>query len=194
MEDNIHPFLLFNDAINKLKLLERTGWKLSGIKHAESVAEHTFHVSSIVIYLSSICSQDIDYKKLLVLSVIHDMSEAVYGDIPTPDKTDEDRERERKWVINALEALGYPPEWGEELDKHSSPEAILVKMADSIATVFQGLSYLEKGFHEHLIEIIENNMNILKSLYKSLGDKSLEDVIDSTLKMAEEKIRRFREP
>ncbi len=178
MVDFTPYFLLYNDIINRLKEIERTGWKISGIRDAETVAEHTFHVCSLALFISSLISRKVDYEKLFVMSVIHDMPESMFGDIPTPDKTEVDRDREKKWVIETLIKMGYPPEWGDELEDLSSIEALIVKISDCISTIFQGLSYMEGHKHKHLIEIIENNLEKLNEIKSIIDEQPIKTLIE----------------
>jgi len=178
MEDFTPYFLLYNDIINRLKEIERTGWKISGIEDAETVAEHTFHVCSVALLISRLISKKVDYEKLFVMSVLHDMPESIYGDIPTPNKTKADRDREKKWVADTLRKLGYPPEWGDELENLSSLEAMIIKISDCISTIFQGLSYMEEHKHIHLNEIIENNLERLSEIKDVVDEHSIKTLIE----------------
>ena len=179
MDRSYHFFLLFNEIINKLKGIERTGWKLSNIRDAETVADHTFHVAGLTLLLANLSSEKLDYHKLFVLAILHDISEAVYGDIPAPEKTEEDRYKEVEWIKGILEKLDYPIDWADDLHNISSRESIIIKMADYMATIVQGLSYLEnyKRCHEHLLEILTCSSQKLLELSDSLKEENISSLV-----------------
>lgn len=61
-----------------LKSVKRTGWVLKGINDVESVADHTWRMSLLVMLLAP---GDLDKKKLLEMNAIHDLGEIGVGDI-----------------------------------------------------------------------------------------------------------------
>lgn len=73
--------LKFFNTVGKLKLLKRTGWIHKDIPLPESVADHMYRMSML-----SFCITDptIDRDRLLKVCLVHDLAEAVVGDI-TPN-------------------------------------------------------------------------------------------------------------
>ena len=69
---------MFHHAGN-LKKIKRTGWKNNKIKSPESVADHSFRVSFIAMFLSK--DLNVDALRLIQMSLIHDLAESVVGDI-----------------------------------------------------------------------------------------------------------------
>jgi len=98
-------------AIEKLKEVRRKGWVDSGIKDAESVADHTCAVSLCVLF-ASFDNKKLDVKKALMMALVHDLAESIVGDI-TPhdgisrkDKTEREAEAFKK-LIKSLSIIGH---------------------------------------------------------------------------------------
>ncbi|MEJ2441739.1 MAG: HD domain-containing protein, partial [Patescibacteria group bacterium] len=70
--------------IGKLKSLKRTGWVREGMPDPESVAEHTFRVCLMVVFLGK--NLQISEEKLLKMAVLHDIEEVVTND-PVTQRT-----------------------------------------------------------------------------------------------------------
>lgn len=66
---------LFESGI--LKLIPRSGWFKIGIKHPESVAEHSFRTALIAFIVTFLETRDFDKAcKACLLGLIHDLNEA----------------------------------------------------------------------------------------------------------------------
>ncbi len=153
-----YDFSYYNELISKLKRIRRTGWMRSSITKPESVAEHIFHVASISFFLTS-HFYHIDISKVLVLSLLHDLPEAVYGDIPTPQKSKKNIDDEKIWLKNFLKDMKYPENWADDLIDLKDDESRIVKFSDLLATVIQGLEYCrEYRCKSRIMEIIENDI------------------------------------
>lgn len=70
----------------------------------ESVAEHCWRTALMAYWISDEFPE-IDLEKLLKLCLIHDLGEAFTGDIPTFQKTQADRARERDLLVDWLRSL-----------------------------------------------------------------------------------------
>ena len=164
-------FFYYNEIINKLKEIRRTGWIRSHISGSETVAEHILHVSIISLVLISHVSSNIDTFKVLALSLIHDLPEAIYGDIPSPEKNTGDIVNEKMWLKSFLKNTGYPVKWAEDLFELRDLESKIVKFSDLTATLTQGLEYSEKyGCRGYLKEIIYSNIQNSKKILESVDD------------------------
>ena len=73
---NILDFLL---AIEKLKKMPRTGWRLRGIKNPETIAEHTFRVAVLSWLLAKV--RGINEKRAIKIALFHDLCEVYAGDM-----------------------------------------------------------------------------------------------------------------
>jgi|Deesub1362B_J571_1020462.scaffolds.fasta_scaffold27350_2 putative hydrolase of HD superfamily len=158
------------ESIMSLKELVRTGWMLRGVPPAvsESVAEHIFEVSFLTLIISKKLIElgaEVDLSKSLTLAVIHDIPEAVTGDIVKWSKdlimnsTDLD--------TRALERLGLNDfiELYKELEAEGSIESHIVKLADYLATALQSKRYMRRGYYA-VSEIYVNTLEKAKKLTK----------------------------
>ncbi|NLJ17637.1 HD domain-containing protein, partial [Globicatella sulfidifaciens] len=61
----------------------------------ESVAEHTWMMSLMAFFLRDEFPE-VDFQKVMLMIIIHDLGECFTGDIPAFEKNDQDRESEEK--------------------------------------------------------------------------------------------------
>ncbi|AFK50516.1 metal dependent phosphohydrolase [Thermogladius calderae 1633] len=164
------------DELDKLLALyniPRAGWLIRGVPaaFAEDVASHSYLVAVLALRIAHEargCGGGIDEGKALTMALIHDLPEALTGDIPRPVK-------ERLGdVVGRLEeeALGklgfeYLKDLYAEMESATSVEAILVKIADDLATYLRAVSYLNNGF-EGVRDIVENTRSNVMSLVPRL--------------------------
>ena len=122
-----------------LKCRERHGWTSSGRR--ESVAEHTFRMAFMVLLLEDEFPE-LDMQKVMRLALLHDLGEAITGDIPTFEKTGADERTEEQAILQYLDSLSEPvaerlrPLMQEALAP-TTPEGRLCKAIDKIEAVIQ---------------------------------------------------------
>ena len=80
-----------------LKQIYRQGWLQHGISplRCESVADHSFGVAMLVMFLADQYAPELDMAKLLRLSLLHDFGEIDAGDV-TPNWMKSKAERRRR--------------------------------------------------------------------------------------------------
>jgi putative hydrolase of HD superfamily len=133
--------LAFLRAAESLKYMTRTSWTSDGSQ--ETVAAHTWRLCLMALVLSP-HFPGIDVGKLLRLCLVHDLGEAISGDISAalqaslPNKA----AQERADLVQLVQPL--PEEvradlvalW-DEYDAAASPEAKLAKGLDKLETILQ---------------------------------------------------------
>ena len=131
--------LEFLAMAEKLKCNTRHSYTSSG-RH-ESVAEHSFRLA-LMAYMVSDEMPEIDTDKVIRMCLVHDLGEAVTGDIPSFEKTDSDEAAEDSAVSGFVNQL--PEYWkkqlGEmysEMNELKTPEAKLYKALDKLEAVIQ---------------------------------------------------------
>lgn len=122
-----------------LKCRERHGWTSSGRR--ESVAEHTFRMAFIVLLLEDEFPE-LDMQKVMMLVLMHDLGEAITGDIPTFEKTGADEKLEEQAILRYIDSLSSPVAARlrplmEEALAPTTPEGRLYKAIDKIEAVIQ---------------------------------------------------------
>ena len=132
-------YLAFFRAAEALKDTFRNSWTSGGRR--ESTAEHCWRLCLMAVTLEEELPE-IDLRRLLEILIVHDLGEAVRGDIPAPlqgpDKTAEER------LLLATLLAPLPPataarlmaRW-DEYNAVATPEARLAKGLDRLETVLQ---------------------------------------------------------
>ena len=84
--DQMLRMIKFLNVAEKLKCELRHSWLSSG--RQESVAEHTWRMSLMVILFAPYLSKPVDLEKCLKIAILHDLAEAKVGDIPVFETQD----------------------------------------------------------------------------------------------------------
>ena len=138
--DKIAGILEFLRNAERLKNVTRTSWTSAG--HRESVAEHTWRLCLMAVVLGPEFD-NVDMAKLLRMCVIHDLGEAIGGDISaTVQPPDGKAVQERADLLELLHPL--PPgvradivDLWDEYEAAATPEARLAKALDKLETILQ---------------------------------------------------------
>jgi putative hydrolase of HD superfamily len=133
--------LAFLRTAERLKSTPRSGWTTSGER--ESVAAHTWRLSLMAAVLSD-RFPGVDLARLLKICLIHDLGEALHGDVPAPLQSAESSKaiREREDLQSVLAPLPerqreeFTALW-DEYEAASTPEAQLAKGLDKLETILQ---------------------------------------------------------
>ena len=132
-------FLDFMSLAEKLKCATRHCTNSRG--DPESVAEHSWRAALMALAMAP-QFPGVDIDRVIRMLLIHDLGEAVTGDIPTFLKNKADEETEDRAVQSILATL--PRETGEEfsalfaeMNALSTPEARLYKILDKFEAVIQ---------------------------------------------------------
>jgi putative hydrolase of HD superfamily len=147
MDDTAMSGLLeFLRAAERLKTVTRSAYTSAGTR--ETVAEHTWRVSLMAMVLAP-DFPDVDVARLVKICIVHDLGEAIGGDIPAPEQArrieageEGKSESERRDLLTVVGPL--PPSlrddivslWDEYEDARS-PEARLAKAIDKLETILQ---------------------------------------------------------
>lgn len=135
----IRALLDFLCIAEKLKCNTRHSYTSSG-RH-ESVAEHSWRLA-LMAYLVKDEFPGADIDKVIRMCLFHDMGEAVTGDIPAFEKTNQDEAVEDRAVSRLLEQLPetYHKEVSElfrEMNEQQTKEAKLYKALDKLEALVQ---------------------------------------------------------
>ncbi len=139
----LEGIIAFLHAAEKLKDTLRSGITSQG--RAESTAEHSWRLCLMAMLFDRELGE-IDRLKLLKLCIVHDLGEAISGDVPATQQVAGDGRaaQERADLITLCEPL--PGDLRREIvalwDDYSSaasPEAILAKGFDKLETMLQHL-------------------------------------------------------
>ena len=139
--EELEGILTFLRAAERLKTVTRSGWTSEG--QAESVAEHTWRLCLMAMVLYD-GTPGVDLARLLKMCLIHDLGEAIHGDVPAPaqeasmNKADQERADLLELTASLPGALGREIVglW-DEYEAAASPEAKLAKGLDKLETILQ---------------------------------------------------------
>ena len=177
--------ITFLGKIEKLKCNTRHSWNTSGRR--ESVAEHSWRLA----VMAMLCSDeypDVNMDKVIKMCLIHDLGEAVTGDIPSFWKTESHEEAEREAIKSLLAPL--PDELRseftslfEEMEAKESVEAKLFKALDNLESVVAHneadiSTWLPNEYHDNLVYGEENCefSDYTRELRKMLKADSIEKI------------------
>ncbi|EAR5683988.1 HD domain-containing protein [Salmonella enterica] len=133
--------LAFLQEAEKLKSVLRSAHSSTG--RAESTAEHSWRLCLMAMIFEDEFA-DMDMLRILKMCLVHDLGEAIHGDIPAverelhPDKS----EQEKATLLHLTHSLGEKQRreilslW-QEYEHAVSPESRIVKALDKLETILQ---------------------------------------------------------
>ena len=136
-EPDVDGYLAFFRAAAALKDTLRSGHTPAG--RAESTAEHSWRLALMALALAE-ALPGIDLGRLIAMLLVHDLGEAVRGDVPAPRQTGDKTAGERADLVALLAPLPAPARarllalW-DEYNAVATPEARLAKGLDRLETV-----------------------------------------------------------
>lgn len=161
----------------KLKELSRAGWIKSGLEDVESVAAHTWGVSYLCYLL---CPDSLDKLKVLSMAIVHDLGEAIIGDITPHDKIT--REKKYELELSAIKKLTTSIGKQEEIidlwleyESNTSVESKFVKACDKLDMALQASIY----------ELKDNTFNpeeFIDSALEKIDDENMKLLVSNTVK------------
>ncbi len=154
----VAPLIEAYFEFNHLKQLYRQGWLQRGVPHArcESVAEHTFGMAVLALFLADAHFPELDASKVLRMVLLHDFGEIYAGDITPADGIDRSEKvrLERRAVLRVLKKLPRGADYIELWDEYemgASPEARFVRQIDRLEMALQASVYE----HQDLADLSE---------------------------------------
>ena len=179
----------FLHEAGKLKDIKRIGWLMRKVKEPESVADHSFRLALMVMVFGR--KFKLDQEKALKMALVHDLPEAVCGDIASRMKEEDqlysNKEKmaiEKKALQKMLKNLKDKRLSQEifdlwlEFEEGESKEAKALRQLDRLECLFQTFEYEKEG---------RNGVN-LQEFY----DFAEEHVFDQELMGLIEKIKEKR--
>jgi 5'-deoxynucleotidase len=140
-DPEVAAFVRFLRQIGKLKSAKRTGWLDRGVPkdQTESVADHSFR-TAILAWLAA--GEGLDRDKVLKLAFVHDLAEAITGDIPPYDAESLPAETAAAARREFLEQRHIRPASRTETKRAAEADAIANLIADLPPTLANELAAL----------------------------------------------------
>ena len=145
---SLQKFIKFLEITGILKRTQRTGWVDVGVYQPESVADHTFRTAFLCMLYADM--EGLDPLKLLRMALIHDLPEAVIGDLMPSQKSTENKENEENAMHQILSLLpkmqreNYLAVWNE-YQEGKTREAKAVRQLEKIEMALQAKEYEKFG-------------------------------------------------
>jgi putative hydrolase of HD superfamily len=178
----LDPLYTFWQYAAALKREPRKGWQKRVEGRVESVADHSFAVALLALYEGE--RRGYDLEKILKLTLIHDLEEAIIGDLTPRDKAyrgtsrvQTDRERAIRELLSKLPAKSRPAYlrlW-IDLRERQSKEARLVHQLDKVEMAFQAKEYGKRTGQREMRDFYD-------SASKETSDPILKKALASVLK------------
>lgn len=174
------PLIEVYFEFNHLKQLYRQGWLRRGISpdRCESVAEHSFGVAVLAMFLAEAYFPELDRLKVLRMALLHDFGEIYAGDIMPSDPVSQAEKKELE-AGAAHRVLGKLPN-GEsyialwhEYEQQESAEAHFVKQMDRLEMVLQASVYE----HQQLADLSE----FFEAVEPFLKEAPLQDILQALI-------------
>jgi len=139
--DELDGIFAFLREAERLKTVTRSGWTSEGER--ESVAAHTWRLCLMAMLLYG-GNTDVDLARLLRMCVVHDLGEALSGDVPAPEQQASAPKagQERADLLRLTAPLPAALQddivalW-DEYEAAATPEARLAKGLDKLETILQ---------------------------------------------------------
>ena len=151
----------FLAQISQLKITKRTGWVNSEIPNPESISDHMYRMAIIAMLIKD---KEIDKDRLLKIALVHDIAEAIVGDIVPGVMSDRSKYELELNGISKLQAL-LPKEDGDmikelwtEYELAETREAKLCKDIDKYEMIQQCYEY-EKTHGKKMQSFYDSTMN-----------------------------------
>ena len=161
-----------------LKFEERRGWRKLRLNRIESVADHSFALGLLALLEAG--KRNYDVEKAVKLALMHDLEEAIIGDLTPRDKRIRGAARVRKERRLAVEELlaklpakdrkSYARLW-TDLRLQRTKEARLVHDLDKLEMAFQAREYAKKVGQERVRDFYQ-------SATKAIRDPALRQVLN----------------
>ena len=182
---------ILTDNATILKNIPRTGWLQRGVPPAvaETVAEHSFEVASILAIIAMESGSGLNKEKLLLMGTIHDWGEAVAGDIPRSLTTrlgKGTKSRAEREIMNELsDASGIAnlAKIFEEYEERRTDEAVIAKIADVLSTQRQAAAYAQSGYLVQ--DILDGCKEELDGLIGRIKDRKILGIFDKLIRQQE---------
>lgn len=144
MQDEINNLIRFIKRAEKLKTELRHSW-LSETSRQESVAEHSWMLALIAMTIFDSIDLEVDRLKVMKMVTIHDLAEAITGDIPTfeeSERQDRKYEDEKAAIISITQGLPEHTaneilELWQEMEEKQTVEAKLAQCLDKVEVLIQ---------------------------------------------------------
>lgn len=176
---NLKKVVNFIFEINQLKRQRHSGFKLSGVKNPDTVAEHVLRAAQIG-YILAVMEGDVNPERVASIIMVHDNGEARIGDQnKVSARYFSTEEAEHAAFKEQLENMGdeIQKKWYkyfEEFEERNTKEGIIAKDADWLEQAFQAKEYADLGY--------KSTLNWISNVEKAVETESAKKIIQEMKK------------
>jgi putative hydrolase of HD superfamily len=152
---SLQNLVKFLETAGRLKRTLRAGWIDVGIRQPESVADHTFRTAILCMIYADM--KGLDQLKMLRMALIHDLPEAIIGDLTPSKKTEESKDRETAAINEILDLLPetqkkkFLTDWNE-YQEGMTKEAKAVRQLEKLEMALQAKEYEKAKTTDHSLK------------------------------------------
>lgn len=145
----IHALVTFIFETLHLKHVKHEGWRIIGVEHPDSVAEHSLCAAQIAYILAKM--EGTDAEKCATMLIWHDMPETRIGDLHRNASTylTNKQQAEETALHDQVSKLDFGDEIQNlfhEYEHGTTKEGIIAKDADYLEQAFQARKYAQNGY------------------------------------------------
>ncbi|KAI9844832.1 MAG: hypothetical protein M1837_005250 [Sclerophora amabilis] len=155
----------FFHLLHRLKSTKREGWRRFGISNGESISDHMYRMSIITMLAPPSLTARLNVPKCTKMALIHDMAEALVGDITPVDKVAKTEKSRREAaamqyisqdllgsVAGGIAGKGFQEIW-EEYEASETFDSKFVHDVDKVELLLQMMEY--ERAHKGKIDLSE---------------------------------------
>jgi len=163
----MHEILLLAMQAGKLKEIKREGWLRAGIEQPENVACHSYRAAFLAMLIGD--ALNLNTEKMLKMALLHDLAEAMIGDITPHDMEREEKmEREEAIMKKLLQDFEEYYRIWREFVEGKSKEAEIMQQIDKLEMILQAHEYAAKYGRKKVEEFLGEEKNIAHPFLISL--------------------------
>ncbi|KAF2437744.1 hypothetical protein P171DRAFT_372789 [Karstenula rhodostoma CBS 690.94] len=189
--ENTDSPIPFFHLLERLKTTHRAGWRRFGIDDCESISDHMYRMSLITMMAPASLTSKLDMAKCTRMALIHDMAEALVGDITPVDnvsKPEKSRRESETMDYICSKLLGkfngglngqQVRDIWQEYEDSETEESKFVHDVDKVELISQMVEYERK--HQGSMDLGEFTWvtkKILSAEVKSWSDELLLERLD----------------
>ncbi|KAG9192510.1 hypothetical protein G6011_11244 [Alternaria panax] len=165
----------FFHLLERLKTTKRAGWQRFHIADGESISDHMYRMSILTMMAPASLSSKLDVARCCRMAVIHDMAEALVGDItPVDGVSKEEKSRREAETMDyicttllgkfngGLNGQDIRAIW-QEYEDSKTPESHFVHDIDKIELLLQMVEYERQSNCERDLGEFQWVANVIKS-------------------------------
>ncbi len=193
----------FFHLVERLKVEKREGWRRFGISHGESIADHMYRMSILTMLAPPSLSSRINVPHCTKMALIHDMAEALVGDLTPVDGVPKVEKNRREaetmdYISNNLLGKVHGGEAGrdiqqiwQEYEDSETLESQFVHDVDKVELILQMVEY--ERAHNCALDLSEFSWVAKRLCLPEMKDWA-QGILDEREALWESKGKAAREP